>query len=107
MIDTEQEYMDYLKEGDYMITRQEVYNVLDAERDYQDSLWSGIDPSNSVGDYLAYIQRYLTAAINEVDPTNPKGSLDNIRKITALGIACMERHGAPARNPLDQKRLSE
>jgi hypothetical protein len=87
------------------LTRQQVYSLIDGERDYQDALikengW--IDPKR-VGEYLTILRAYLRKAedayIKESDsgPVAERPSLDNIRKIAGIAVACMEQNGAPAR----------
>jgi hypothetical protein len=84
------------------MTRQDVYHLIDGERDYQDNL--GIDrndPSeltHSVGDYLTMIDIYLRRAQNAL--INKQGivaTLDAIRTIGGIVVHCMEEHGAPPR----------
>lgn len=82
------------------LSRESVYQLIDGERDYQDNL----PPSRSthapvdVGGYLSLMQHYLNEAHKEwaMNPGDTK-ALDVVRKITALGVHCMEDHGAPAR----------
>lgn len=81
-------------------SRRDVYEVVDGERDYQDGLPATRSDGGdkSVGAFLALMQRYMTVALDDY-AMNPgdAGALDVVRKITALGVACMEQHGAPAR----------
>lgn len=88
-------------------TRKAVYTAIDSERDYQIARW-GHDHFRTVGEYLVYIQDYVREAMTAAsrEPDNPQGSgnvSDNtkniVRKITALGVACMEHNGAPVRPP--------
>lgn len=89
---------------DMKASRLDVYSALDSEREYQQAKFNGDEP-RSVGDFLVYIQDYLTEAIRQAtrDP-NSQGStvsgatLDTVRKITGMGVACMEQHGAPIRD---------
>jgi hypothetical protein len=90
-----------------MPTREEVYAALDSERAYQKSL------ANKVGDekehkhelesFTVYIQNYLNELTNSLSRVwRPEGiptlaELNTLRKITALGVAAMEMHGAPKR----------
>ncbi len=75
--------------------REDVYKVIDSERDYQDTKWGGAehDSKHSVGDFLVYMRNYLTQAekaySTELDAT---GALNALRKVTALGVACMEHN---------------
>lgn len=82
-------------------TREEVYKIIDSERDYQDNKWTDI-PKNSVGDWLVYMRYYLTQAEERhatFDPnyTYSENALDSIRKLTALGVACLEENPAKSR----------
>jgi len=68
--------------------------ALELEREYQRTKWSDLDPKNSPADFLVYISVYLHKAMSCNDPSNPVATLTMIRKIAALGLACMELHGA-------------
>lgn len=87
------------------MTREEVYRLIDGERDYQDNLWGKTLSSNKPGNgertvdefalYIAgYAQELTTIASHSADPNS---KLAHVRKIAALAVACMEQHGAPAR----------
>lgn len=83
-----------------MVTREEVYKALDSEREYQNKLWGGHahDNFNSVGDFLTYIDMYLTRAKEQYTTVAGHGAaLEMLRKVTALGVACFEIHGVPKR----------
>ena len=91
-----------------MVHRQLVYDVITGERVYQAGRWNK-DTTESGGvhtvtEWLLYMQDYLTEAINVVsrnpDPEAKKMALDIIRKITAMGVACMEQNGIVARKLL-------
>ncbi len=81
-------------------TREEVYTALDDERDYQDEKWH--QHIHTIEEWLVYMKDYLNEAFHQVSrvgtgtPEYLK-SLDTIRKVTALGVACMEQNGAPRR----------
>jgi hypothetical protein len=80
--------------------REQVYQLIDGERDYQDGLPSNrTDGSNkSVGDYITMLQ-YYQAKLVEAWTTNAGNdvALDIMRKIAGIAVHCMEDHGAPAR----------
>lgn len=88
-----------------MASRLEVYDAIDSERDYQDSLWNPettpTEGVHHVASWLTYMRSYLDEAVNQVsrgaDPAASVAALNTIRKITAMGVACMEQHGAPQR----------
>jgi len=86
-------------------TREDVYAAVDGERTYQKSKW-GEDQETEINSFILYMEHHLQRAreiaSTAVDGNNffgAKGpnSLDCIRKVVALGVACMERNGAPKR----------
>ena len=82
-------------------TRQEVYAALDSERAYQDEKWGG--HLHEAESWVLFIEHYAMFArikactLDFADPENLRAYLDDIRKLTTLGVACMEQHGAPLR----------
>ena len=52
-------------------------------------------------EWLVYIQDYLSEAVNiatrSAEPASSKRVMDNIRKITAMGVAAMEQIGCERR----------
>ena len=86
-------------------TREDVYKSIDGERDYQVKRW-GEDQETEINSFILYmeyhLQRARQIASTARDGNNSPGatgqnSLDCIRKVTALGVACMEKNGAPQR----------
>ena len=82
-------------------------DVLDAvhgERVYQNRRWGTItERPHEVGGYLT-IMRKLLGDAEQAWSTQRRdvGALDEIRKIVAVGIACMEQHAPPVlRSPSD------
>lgn len=76
---------------------EEVFGVVSGEREYQLQRWPG--HKHSVGAYLSYMWHHLRV-VNEYDSTldcsDPEQLLvvmDQIRKLAALGVACMEENG--------------
>lgn len=58
------------------------------------------DVPKSVGDYLTYMRHYLAEAGRLLATTaGTEAARDFVRKATALGVACLEVHGCPARDP--------
>lgn len=84
----------------------EVTRAIHGEREYQKQRWAdgcddGEGPDDrSIVDFLRYIETYHKMAEQAmgVDNDDPEAALHAIRKITALGYACMETHGAPKRD---------
>lgn len=80
--------------------RTKVYELVDGERNYQDKQWGGRphDDMTSVGDFLVFMEQYLHRAKEKLTTeTGIEPAMDMIRKVTALGVAAMETHGAPER----------
>jgi hypothetical protein len=79
-------------------TRQEVYRAIDGERNYQEYRWHRPEHIHSVTEYLVYIEYYVNRAKVAVSSQDDEqGALDDLRKITALGVAAMEENGAVQR----------
>lgn len=78
--------------------RSEVYNIIDTERDYQNKKWTD---NHSVEEYLFYIEDYLNEARHLLSRNNSRivkeNALEIVRKITALGVSCLEEHGCKKR----------
>lgn len=83
-----------------MSTRVEVYQAIDGERIYQDSKpnhsWAQ-DNMTSVAAWILYMEEHLARAKRAVYELNETQALHEVRKVTALGVACMEHKGAPRR----------
>lgn len=85
-----------------MTTREEVYAVLDGEREYQGK-WDNAPSEglHEVGAFICFMQDYLDEARHQIsrgsDPEASLAALHTLRKVTAMGVACMEQHGAPKR----------
>lgn len=89
-------------------TRQEVYTVIDGERNYQDNL--GCDRTElcelppeqrirGVAEYAVMMDVYLQRAKNAwTNSAGAIGALHEIRKVAALAVACMEDNGALSRS---------
>ena len=88
-----------------MATREEVYEAIDSERAYQGK-WDSCESGglHETAAFILFMEEYLAAARRLESTledggnlTRGEGSLDFVRKVTALGVACMEQHGAPLR----------
>lgn len=78
--------------------RSAVYGVVDGERDYQESKWGEGGKNRTVPEYILFMEHHLEKARRIASTvTDTKEALDSVRKVTALGIACMEENGAPRR----------
>lgn len=87
------------------MNRKDVYKLIDGERDYQDLDVHQVghdDSKCSVADWLIFIEKQIEEA--KVAVYNLRGdiALEHIRKITALGIACMEYNDTKPRALLEE-----
>lgn len=88
-----------------MISRTEVFEAINGEREYQLKRWGkernpGVleQIPKSVGEYLVYMQDYLSEAIHNATRSNgDESTLQALRKVVTLGVACFEEHGVPKR----------
>jgi len=85
-------------------TRQQVYAAVDSERDYQDAQRGNAkrhegQPPMTPGEYILCMEKCLAdARVAWYAPDGGVACLDFVRKVTALGAACMELYGAPTRS---------
>lgn len=82
--------------------RKNVYKVIDSEREYQIHrhvvhVTPHRDEDHSVADWLIYIKNHIQRAEAQLYMLNTDRALDEVRKITALGVACMEFNETQAR----------
>ncbi len=82
------------------MNRDEIYNILNEERDYQTEKWGSLqERPHEVGGWLTVMRYLLTKAEAEWSTADGDVStLDQIRKLAATSVACMEQHGAVRRN---------
>jgi hypothetical protein len=90
-----------------MPTIDDAFDALRAERAYQRTMWGDSAHDHAATPVLAFLslmESYLTEArelqarhAHDADIMRLTG--DAIRKVTALGVACMEAHGVVARVP--------
>lgn len=85
-------------------TRQQVYAAVNSERAYQDAQQGNAkrhagQPPMTPGEYILCMEKCLADARSVwYTPDGGTACLDNVRKVVALGVACMELHGAPFRD---------
>lgn len=86
-----------------MPTRIEVFGVLNGERVYQEAQFGNAkrhegQPPMTTGEHILCMQKCLQDAVAAwYKPDGNVTCLEYIRKVTAVGMACMELHGAPER----------
>ncbi len=86
----------------------EVFPAIHGERVYQDRKWGNPDQHpHEVGGYITLMRKLLNDAETAwCTSRGDIGALDELRKVVAVGVACMEQHGAVARKPEDFTALN-
>jgi len=82
------------------MTRNEVFVLIDGERDYQNMLShhsAERDAATSLAAWLVYIEQHVARVKERIYYLDDTAVLDEIRKIAALAVACMEHNDTPAR----------
>lgn len=83
------------------MTRKEVYELVDGEREYQNNLpgFRTDGKQHTVGDYVTMLTHYVNK-LHEAWTMNPgnQAALDVMRKCAGITVRCMEEHGAPPRD---------
>lgn len=82
--------------------RAEVFEAISSERDYQNALGPDRRAANenqfSVGEWLVMMKVYVDKALVAwTDNPGIDAAMNAIRKVSAIGVAAMEEHGAPHR----------
>ena len=86
--------------------REDVYKLIDGEREYQDERWKNdIMPSgthiHTPEEWIVYMEDYLAEAKHILSrqeaPECYPAAMAIIRKVTAMGVAAMEQIKTPAR----------
>jgi len=75
---------------------QDVLSAIYDERVFQNRKWGTVtDHPHEVGGWLTIMRKILTDADAAWSGNKGDiGALDEIRKVVAVGIACMEQHGS-------------
>lgn len=85
-----------------MSSRQEVFEAIDTERDYQDARRGNasrgkVSDNRELGSLILFMDQYVQKAKAGFSGPHPQGfedALHEIRKVSALGVLAMELHGA-------------
>ena len=94
-----------------LTTRKEVYEAIDSERAYQKHVAekvSGPDSGehkHSIEEFVLYMDDYMTELKHQLSRTwtasgsskDVPAAIHTLRKVTALGVACMEQNGTTKR----------
>lgn len=80
--------------------RQEVYKLIDGEREYQNEIvgnkYSHV--AHPVAAEILMMEEYIQRARELwTDVKGDEAALDMVRKVAGLAVRCMENHGAPER----------
>lgn len=75
------------------MSENEVLAAVSRERDNQRFKFGELDEINSAGDFLCYMKRYWNQAVDNNNPSAIGYTMGAIRKMTALGVAAMEKFG--------------
>jgi hypothetical protein len=84
-----------------MSDRNEIYSAINDERVFQDRKWGTIEEHpHEIGSWLTIMRQLLNDAERAyMSERGDTGALEEIRKVVAVGVACMEQHGVVHRNP--------
>ena len=87
--------------------RIDAFDAINSERDYQDRLFSNIvyphtgvrreATDRSLDEFILYIKQYADEAGALTTHGDEEDALNFVRKVAALCVGCMEKHGAPRR----------
>ena len=81
-------------------SRAEVLAAIDSEEQYQLAKWGEQGRNHEIASWILYMQSYLNEAQEIASRTSPETKvLDIIRKVTTMGLVCMQEWGAPKRPP--------
>ena len=87
-----------------MPTTEDVFEAVKEEREYQDARWGqDHDIQHSIIDFSTFMEEYLSRAKKAqvgamYGPGSDAYALDCMRKVVALGVACLESHGIVPRS---------
>lgn len=84
-------------------TKEQVFSAVSDERVFQDRKWGTVDQHpHEVGAWLTIMRQLLNDAERYyMSQRGDFGALDEMRKVVAVGVACMEQHGIVPRAPID------
>lgn len=86
-----------------MPTRQEVFDAINAERDYQLKRWPRSTALSTTGeitllrDYIRTFDKHYQEAEDAPGSDVPAECLNDLRKMATILVRAMENHGAPKR----------
>lgn len=96
-------------------SRQEVMLAVADEREYQEKLKAAAPGGanaheHELAAYVLFMENYLNRAkkiiAEDWSAQSAERTLHELRKVTALGVAAMEAHGAPVREHVTQEQIA-
>ena len=94
----------YNLKNERKMERNEVYECIDTERQYQDlcedsrrKINNTPDTKKQPAEWINYIEFHLAQAKREVYSLHDESVLAELRKVAALTVRCLELHGCPER----------
>lgn len=84
------------------MNRQEVYEAIDSERDYQDQKWGSPNQRpKQVGSWLTLIKVHVDRAMEKwASSDGDAEALEQLRKVAAISVACLEQNGVQKRKAI-------
>ena len=80
------------------LSRKDVFNLINEERDYQNNKWHITEQSEyAISDWLTMIKKYLNEAENATFDVDKDSAMCAIKKMSSLGIAAIEQIGCKTR----------
>ena len=91
-----------INEGGVM-KREDVYKLIDGEREYQKKrhekhIVPHRDEDHSIADWVIYMEEHIARAKLEIYNLTFERAMAEVRKVTALGVACMEHNETKPRS---------
>jgi hypothetical protein len=86
----------YCLESMRMSSREEIFQAISRERDYQDKKWGIRD--HQIASWMAIMKGEMNEADIAWLKEGDKNTLKEILQVIAVGVACLERHGVVERD---------
>lgn len=95
-----EEVAKYLRDAPIRERREAVFGAIAEERDHQDRKWGTVEEHpHEVGSWLTIMDQLLEDAKRAwMSQPGDHGALDEIRKVAAVAVACMDQHGPVRRS---------
>ena len=79
--------------------REDIFNAIDRERQYQDKKWGTIESRpHSVAEWLLILESELTEAKQAwIKKNGDHSALMELVQVAAVAVACLEQHGVVER----------